>query len=93
MTFSDNSTQTEGLGDFFKILGKKGVNVSTKMAKNFFQNPGIAFKIGANVGVAFAFRSTNAALSSSPEVINFYHTCKGVYFGNYTYLFMFLSNK
>ena len=33
MTVSDNRIQAEGLGDFFKNLGKKGLNVSKKMAK------------------------------------------------------------
>ena len=28
MTLSDNTIQSEGLGDFFKNLGKKGLNVS-----------------------------------------------------------------
>ena len=34
MIVSDNTIQAEGLGDFFKNLGKKGLNVSKKMAKN-----------------------------------------------------------
>ena len=34
MIVSDNVIQAEGLGDFFKNLGKKGVNISKKMAKN-----------------------------------------------------------
>ena len=33
MTVSDNTIKPEGLGDFFKNLGKKGLNVSKKMAK------------------------------------------------------------
>ena len=34
MTVSDNTIKAEGLGDFFKNLGKKRLNVSKKMAKN-----------------------------------------------------------
>ena len=34
MTVSDNTIKAEGLGDFFKNLGNKGLNVSKKMAKN-----------------------------------------------------------
>ena len=34
MIVSDNVIQTEGLGDLFKNLGKKGLIVSKKMAKN-----------------------------------------------------------
>ena len=33
---SDNVVQAEGLGDFFKNLGEKGLNVSKKMAKTFY---------------------------------------------------------
>ena len=79
MTVSDNTIKAEGLGDFFKNLGKKGLNVSKKMAKNVLKNPGRALEIGANVGSAFASRSPKAALSSLPEVINFYHTGEGLY--------------
>ena len=35
MTLSDNIIQAEGLGDFFKNLGKKGLNVSKKWQKTF----------------------------------------------------------
>ena len=40
MIVSDNTIQSEGLGDFFKNLGKKRLNVSKKMAKNVLSNPG-----------------------------------------------------
>ena len=33
MIVSGNTIKAEGLGDFFKTLGKKGLNVSKKMAK------------------------------------------------------------
>ena len=79
MTVSDNTIKAEGLGDFFKNLGKKGLNASKKMAKNVLKTPGRALEDGANVGSAFASRSTKAVLSSLPEVINFYHTGKGFY--------------
>ena len=83
MTVSDNTIKAEGLGDFFKNLGKKGLNVSKKMAKNVLKNPGRALEIGANVGSAFASRNPKAALTSLPEVINLYHTGKGVYLGKF----------
>ena len=53
------------------------------MAKNVLKNPGRALEIGANVGSAFASRSPKAALSSLPQVINFYHTGKGLYLGKF----------
>ena len=40
MTVSDDTIKAEGLGDFFKNLGGKGLNVSKKMAKNVLSNPG-----------------------------------------------------
>ena len=46
------------------------------MAKNVFKNSGRALEFGATVGSAFTSRSP---LSSLPEVINFYHTDKGLY--------------
>ena len=84
MIVSNNVIQAEGLGDFFKNLGKKGLNVSKKMAKNVLKNPGRALEIGANVGTAFASRNPKAALTSLPEVINFYHTGKGLYLPRFT---------
>ena len=33
MTVGDNKMAAEGLGDFFKSHGKKGLNVSKKMAR------------------------------------------------------------
>ena len=35
MIVSDNTIQAEGLGDFFKNLGKKGLNVSKKWQKMY----------------------------------------------------------
>ena len=36
MVVSDNVIQAEGLGDFFKNLGKKGLNVSKRWQKTFY---------------------------------------------------------
>ena len=47
MTVTDNTTKAEGLGDFFKNLGKKGLNVSKKMAKNVLSNLGRALDLTA----------------------------------------------
>ena len=44
---SDNVIKAEGLGDFLKNLGKKGLNVSKKMAKNVLSNPGRALDLTA----------------------------------------------
>ena len=90
---SDNTIQAEGLGDFFKNLGKKGLNVSKKMAKNVLKNPGRALEIGANVGTAFASRNPKAALTSLPEVINFYHTGKGLYLPRFSEFMLYNWTK
>ena len=36
MTVSDSTIQAEGFGDFFKNLGRKGLNVSKKKDKNAY---------------------------------------------------------
>ena len=54
MIVSDNTIRAEGLGDFFKNLGKKGHNVSKKMAKNVLKNPSRALDITANIATAAA---------------------------------------
>ena len=79
MSVSDNATQAQDLADFFKNLGTSSVEVCNKLALNVLKSPWLALKIGANVGSAFANRNLEAALSSLPELINFYHTGKGVY--------------
>jgi len=61
MIVSDNTIEAEGLGLFFKNLGKKGLNVSEKMAKNVFKNPGPALDITANVASALAIKNPEAA--------------------------------
>ena len=90
---SVNTIQTEGLGDFFKNLGKKGLNVSKKMAKNVLKNPGRALEVGANIGTAFAPRSPKASSPSLPEVISFYHTAEGQYLGKFVYFILYEWNK
>ena len=88
---SDNTIHAEGFGDFFKNLGKRSFTVGEKLAKNVFKNLGRALDIGANVGSAFASRRPKAAFLSLPEVINFYHTEKGLLFSKN--LFDFIPSK
>ena len=76
---SDNTIKAEGLGSFFKNLGKISSKAGKKLATNVLKNPGRALEIGANMATAAATKSPKAALSTSPEVINFYHTGKGLY--------------
>ena len=83
MVVSDNVIQAEGLGDFFKNLGKKGLNVSKKMAKNVLSNPGRALDLTAKIATAAASRNSKQALSTLPELITFYSTGKGLYLGKF----------
>ena len=78
---SDNTIKAEGLGDFFKNLGKKGLNVSKKMAKKVLSNPGRALDLTAKIATAAASRNSKQALSTLPELITFYNTGKGLYLG------------
>ena len=81
MIVSDNTIQPEGLGDFFKRLGKVSGKAAKKLATNALKNPSRFLEIRANVATAAASRNPKAALSALPEVINFSHTGKGLYLG------------
>ena len=83
MIVSDNTIEA-GLGDFYKNLGKKGLNVSKKMAKNVLSNPGRALDLTAKIATAAASRNSKQALSTLPELITFYHTGKGLYLPRFT---------
>ena len=83
MIVSDNTKKAEGLGSFFKNLGKVSSKADKKLATNVLKNPGRALEIGANIATAAATKSPKAALSTLPEVINFYHTGKGLYLGKF----------
>ena len=93
MTVSDNRIQGEGLGDFFRNLGKKGPNVRKKIAKKRFKNPGPALEIGANIGTAFASESPKAALSGLPEMINFFHAGKRLYLEKFARFYQYKCNE
>ena len=79
MTVSANTFKAEGLGSFFKNLGKISSKAGKKLAKNIINNPGRALDLSAKIASAAATKSPKAALSTLPEVINFNHTGKGLY--------------
>ena len=83
MIVSDNVIQAEGLGSFFKNLGKISAKAGKKLAKNVLSNPGRALDLTAEIATAAATKSPKAALSTLPEVISFYHTGKGLYLGKF----------
>ena len=63
MTVSDNTKKFGGLGEFFKNLGKKGPNLSKKMAKNVLCNPGRALDLTAKISTAVVSKNAKQALS------------------------------
>ena len=83
MIVSDSVIQAEGLGSFFKNLGKVSAKAGKKLAKNVLSNPGRALDLTAKIATAAATKTPKAALSTLPEVINFYHTGKGLYLGKF----------
>ena len=83
MIVSDNVIQAEGLWDFFKNLGKVSGKAAKKLARNALKNPDWFLENGANVATAAVSKNPRAALSTLPEVINFYHTGKGLYLGKF----------
>ena len=83
MIVSDNTIKAEVLGEFFKNLGKKGLNVPEKMAKNVLSNPGRASDLTAKIATAAASRNSKQALSTLPEHITFYNSGKGLYLGKF----------
>ena len=83
MTVSDNTIQAEGSGSFFKNLGRISSKAGKKLAKNVISNPGRALDLTAKIATAAATKNPKAAISTLPEVINFYHTGKGLYLGKF----------
>ena len=83
MILSDNTIQAESLGDFFKSLGKKRLNVSKKMVRNVLKNPSRALDFTANITRAAASRISKKVMKSLPELITFYNTGKWLYLGNF----------
>ena len=83
MIVSDNTIQAECLSDFFKNLDKSSVKLGKKLAKNVLKNPSRALDITANIATAAAGRSPENVLSTLLELINFYHTGKGLYLAKF----------
>ena len=81
--------QAESLGDFFKKLGKRGLNVSKKMAKNVLGNLGRALDLTAKIATAAASRISKQALSTITELITIYNTGKGLYLGKLVKVFIY----
>ena len=74
---SDPTITAEGLGDFFKHIGKAARNVGKKT----LNNPARALEISANIGTAAASKNPKLIAATAPEVIKFVHQGKGFVFG------------
>ena len=83
MIVSDNATEADRLGSFFKSLGRIAAKTGKKLATNVLENPGRALQITSNIATAAANESPKNVKSALHELINFYHTRKGVYSGKF----------
>ena len=83
MIVTDNTIKAEGLSSFFKNLRKISAKAAKKLASNVLKNPARALEITSNIATAAATKSPKAALSTLLEVINFYHTGRGLYLGKF----------
>ena len=83
MVVSDNTIQAEGLGVFFKNLGKKGLIVSEKMAKNVLSNAPRALGITTNIAAAAVSINPKNLMKTLPELITFYNTGNELDLGNF----------
>ena len=93
MIVSDNLIQAEGLGDFFKNLGRKGLKISKRWQKNVLSNPGRGLDLTAKIATAAASKNYKQALSTLPESITFYNTGKCLYLGNLVYIMLYKWNR
>ena len=83
MTVSGKTIQAEGLSNFSKILGKKRTKYVKKDGKDVISNPGRALNLTAKIATAAVSKNSKQALSTLPELITFYNTGKGLYFGKF----------
>ena len=73
---SDQTIQAEGLGDFFRSVGKAAKNVEKKI----LNNPGRALEIATNIGTA-ASKNPKLIAATAPDITKFVHQGKGLYLG------------
>ena len=74
---SDQTIQAEGLGDFFRGVGKAAKNVG----KTLLNNRARALEIAANIGTAAASKNPKLIAATAPDNIKNFHQGKGLYLG------------
>ena len=77
LILSDQTTSAEGLGDFFKHIGKAAKKVGIKI----LNNPGRALELAANNGTAAAIKNPKLIAVTAPEIMKFVHQGEGLYLG------------
>ena len=75
---SANTIEAEGVGSFFKNLGRISVKTGKKLATNVIKNPGRSLGNTSKNATAAAIKSPKAG-SSLSEVVIFDHTGKSSY--------------
>ena len=66
---------------------KKTAKGGKEPAINAMKVPGKALDLGAKIGSAASSEKTEAALSTMPDVITFYHTGKCLFLGKFVEIF------
>ena len=74
---SDQTIQAEGLGDFFRGVGKAAKSVGKKT----LNNPCRALEIAANIGTAAASKNHRMIAATAPDIIKFVSQGKELYLG------------
>ena len=77
LLISDQTISAEGLGYFFKHIGKAAKNVGKKI----LNNPGRALELAANIGTAAASKNPKLIAATAPDFIKFVHQGRGLYLG------------
>ena len=93
MIVRDHTIEAEILGNVFKTLRKISAKTGKRLATYILKNPGRALEVTSNIATAAATINPKAALSSLPEVINFYYTGKRLHLGKFVYIFLCKWNK
>ena len=82
LTVSDRTINGEGLGDFFKHLGKSNAKAAKNAGKKILNIPGRALELAAIIGSAAACKNPKLIAATAPDVIKFVHQGKGLFARN-----------
>ena len=79
MTVGDNTIQAGGLVNFFKNLERSPAKAGNKLANNVLKNPGRSLELTSNNATAGVSGNPKIVFSTLPEMIDSFHTGKGLY--------------